>query len=455
MSPSTRGLRPILYCLVCLVCVFWFPYFAQSQTDSDLHPESKLVEETGPFGLAQYWVRGEIHNRSERDYTNLRIIATIYDETGQLLEESEGYPIRSCGTAMNDFTLLPGSAVGFVVPLEIRPPSPIEHHEITIRGETAPQGEEELTTAFRHVARGEVVVLEWLSPNVLQYAIGCATAPFTALSWQQYHVSSDNRFTIEHPLSVRIDEAFRRHSTIDRISQSGERDASLYEQSFLRSHHQANRLVFQNDLGHVMSAEMNGQYPRLIDESGFRNSLQGIDWLGPGRFLAHFYGSYGEDVRYLTAQVDGRRLSSPVSDSWPSQTRPGASQDGRLLILGLAEEDPPGYYLKPTIGSALDLLYATALPGNNAPAPILYRDEQQRLAFFITPNETEGDAPWQVVCLNRDTAIARILSPLPILLPRDQRAWFALSPDASLLALSADGAEGGLWLLDVPRRSCG
>ncbi|MCY4106691.1 MAG: hypothetical protein OXG02_08305 [Chloroflexi bacterium] len=447
-----RSWLPSLFCFAFLAGACCLASFAQSQTEGELHAESKWVEETGPFGLSQYLIRGEIHNRGEQAYENLQITATITDETGQLLEESAGYLIRSCGTALVDFTLRPGAAVRFVVPLEYRPPHPIDHHEITIQGETAPQGEGELATAFRRVARGEVVVLEWLSKNVLQYATGCATDPFTALRWQQYHVSSDNHFAMEHPLSVLIDEDFRRHSTIDRLSQSGERDARLYEQSFLRSHHRANRFVFQNDLGHVMSAEKSGQYPRLIDESGFRNSLQGIDWLGPGRFLAHFYGSFGDDVRYLTAQVDGRRLSRPVSESLPSQTRPGASQDGLLLVLGLAEEAPPGYYLKPAAGSALDLMYATALPGNNVPAPILYRDDEQRLAFFITP--AAGEAPWQLVCLNRYSDTARVLSPLPILLPREQRAWLALSPDASLLALAADDAQGGLWLLDLPQRPC-
>ena len=432
--------------------VLLFPAITAAQIGSDLHIESELVEETGPFGLVQFLIRGTLSNRSEHAYKNLKVSARVSNETGNTLEEGEGYLIRACGSALYDYTLLPGAEVQFAVPLELRNSNEVDQHKIIISGDKIHLKEAEFTSAFRQVVGGEVVVLEWLSPAILQFATGCATAPLTALQWHQFHVGSSSRSPIEHPLSANIDETFRIASLIDRITQSGERDVNLYDHSLLRSHHQANRVVFQNDLGHLMTAELNGSYPRLVDESSFRNSLQGVEWLGPGRFLAYTYGTYGDEVRYLTAQVDGRRLSSQIADSLPSQTKPGASSDGALLALGLADRDPPGYYLKLTVGTTLELLYATALPGNNAPAPILYRADNQRWAYLVTPAESE--ASWQLVCVNRDTGVSRSLSNLPIHLPADQRAWFALSPDGSILALSADGGQGGLWLMALPPVPC-
>ena len=438
------------------IAIIWitllFPAITQAQISSDLHTHSELVEETGAFGLTQLLIRGTLSNQSGHAYANLKVIARVLDESGRTLEEGGGYLTRACGSALNDHTLLPGTEVSFAVPLELRNSNEVDQHQIIISGDLIHIKEADFSSAFQKVAGGEVVVLEWLSPAILQFGIGCATAPLTALQWHQFHVSSGSRFPIEHPLSADIDESFRINSQIDLITQSGERDVKLYDQSFLRSHHQANRVVFQNDLGHMMTAELDGSYPRLVDESSFRNSLQGVEWLGPGRFLAYTYGTYGDEVRYLTAQVDGRLLSSPIAASLPSQTKPGASSDGALLALGLPDRQPPGYYLKYSIGTELNLLYATALPGNNAPAPILYRADNQRWAYLVTP--AEGEASWQLVCLNRDTGVSRTLSTLPIHLPADQRAWLALSPDGSNLALAADGGQGGLWLMALPSVPC-
>ena len=446
------SLQKTLIRIALLWITLLFPAITRAQISSDFHTHSELVEETGPFGLTQFLIRGTLSNQSGHAYANLNVIARVLDESGRTLEEGGGYLTRACGSALNDHILLPGTEISFAVPLELRNSNEVDQHQIIISGDIIHLKEAELSSAFQKVVGGEVVVLEWLSPAILQFGIGCATAPLTALQWHQFHVSSGNRFPIEHPLSADIDETFRIKSQIDLITQSGERDVNLYDHSFLRSHHQANRVVFQNDLGHLMTAEMDGSYPRLVDESSFRNSLQGVEWLGPGRFLAYTYGTYGDEVRYLTAQVDGRLLSGQISASLPSQTKPGASSDGALLVLGLPDREPPGYYLKYSIGTELNLMYATALPGNNAPAPILYRAGNQRWAYLVTP--AEGEASWQLICLNRDSGTSRSLSPLPIHFPVDQRAWFALSPDGSTLALSADGGQGGLWLMALPTLPC-
>ncbi len=423
-----------------------------AQEDGALRAEGRLVVERGLFGLPQTLVRGTVSNQGERAHGDIRIAVLAYDATGALLGEGEGYLTRACGAALTDYSMPPGAKVNFVAPLDLQSDAAIARHQILVKGQLLDQAEQEPDSAFRRTTSGEVVVLEWLSPTRLRYAKGCATAPFTDLSWREYDLSSGDQIAIEHPFSAHIDEDFRAASGINRYTQSGARDEELFANSFLRSHHQARRVVFQNDLGHLMTAELNGSYPRLVDESSFRNSLQGIDWLGEGRFLAYTYGAFGDAVHYVSAHIDGARLSGPIMSSQPSQTRPGASNDGLLFVLGLASANPPGYYLKFASGTELQLLYATPLPGNNAPAPIIFRNFTRRLIYIVVPSA--GEASWQLVCVNRNSADARTLTNLPIHLPMDERAWFALSPDGRTLALAADGGRGGLWLLDLPATPC-
>ena len=96
-------------------------------------------------------------------------------------------------------------------------------------------------------------------------------------SWTggEYDLLSGELAAVAHPLSERMDEQFRAASGIDRYTQSGERDDALYESSMLRGQGEARRVVYRNDLGHIMTAELDGTYPRIVDKSSFRNTLQG------------------------------------------------------------------------------------------------------------------------------------------------------------------------------------
>ena len=438
-----RACFPLLFAALLLFYGARNPSLAQV---GELIPSGSIVSEDGPFGLPAAFFRGHIFNRGEKAYEAIQVSVRVYDENDALLSEGLGYPTRACGAAFVDFALLPNSLVEFVAPLELESIAAMARHEIEVSARPLLQSPTDANSAFQRVGRGEVVILEWLSATLLRFAKGCATAPFTALDWYEFDPIEAESRPIEHPLDEKIDESFRRASGIDRYTQSGQRDRALYDDSFLRGHHETTRFVYQNDLGHLLTAEHDGSYPRLVDESAFRNSLQGVNWLGKGRFLVHYYGAYGDPVRYTTATVSGQRLGSPIETSLPSQTRPGASADGLLLALGLPDADPPGYYLKAANRDGLTLLYATGLPGNHAPAPILYRDGEESLAFFVIP--AEAGAHWQLVCLNRNTSDAKVLSDLPIFLARTERAWLSLAPDGRRLALAADGGKGGLWLLE-------
>ena len=103
-----------------------------------------------------------------------------------------------------------------------------------------------------------------------------------------------------------------------------------------------------------------------------------------------------------------------------------------------------------------------ALPGNNAPAPILFRVGERRLAYLIVPargtnrsrHRRSSGPPGNCSAWIAIRVFARAISDLPILLPPEQRAWLSRSPDGRALALAADGGRGGLWLLEVAEAPC-
>ena len=128
----------------------------------------------------------------------------------------------------------------------------------------------------------------------------------------------------------------------------------------------------------------------------------------------------------------------------PSLTVPGPAADGLAAVVGWRIDDREGYYLRYAYGSR-ELLFEADLPGNNYPAPIMARSGERRLIYVI--RDVEGVASLQ--CFDRGTKELHTLTPLPLRLTRESRAWSALSPDGSVLALAANGTDGGVWRVDV------
>ena len=203
----------------------------------------------------------------------------------------------------------------------------------------------------------------------------------------------------------------------------------------------ARRIVYQNDLHTIFSAEPDGSYKRLIHDGLHKHSLRGFVWArNPGIFLAYYFGSYGDPVHYFVGDVEGRMISNRLEDLTPSLTVPGPAPDGLAAVVGQTVGDVTGYYWQYAYG-ARELLLETELPGNNYPPPIVTRD----VIFLIRP--LDGVATLQ--CWQRRTRELVTISALPLRLTHESRAWAELSPDGGRLALAANGVDGGVWWLDV------
>ena len=151
------------------------------------------------------------------------------------------------------------------------------------------------------------MAVEWIDESSLRYATGCAGDVFTNLDWTRYDLTTGDHVNILHPDDQRVTDALR--NTLDLT------DPYLYNRSFLTFAPTSRRLIYQTDINVVLTAEPDGSFKRLIYEDMSRHSLQGYIWLPDGRFLAYYFGAYGEEVRYFTASVEGQRISGTIHDS--------------------------------------------------------------------------------------------------------------------------------------------
>ena len=95
--------------------------------------------------------------------------------------------------------------------------------------------------------------------------------------------------------------------------------------------------------------------------------------------------------------------------------------------------------------AAASFSFEAELPGNNYPAPIVTRSGNRRLIYVI---RDVGDVP-SLQCFDRGTRELTTVTALPLRLTREARAWSALSPDGTKLALAVNGTDGGVWWVDL------
>lgn len=395
------------------------------------------------FGGEMPLLEGQIFNHGETAYTNISIFVEALDADDQLIGEGFGYLVDACGTALLDFTLAPGSYQAFSAPLELFAAGEATDFTLSFDARaTTYQAPARLDRpAVQRIAYGEVVMLEWQDEQTLIYGIGCADAVFTELEWRRYSLSDGERSQITHPDAARVTPEMLELADVTLVSQSGERNPDLYYRSHLTYSPSARRVVYQNDLHSIYSAEPDGSYRRLIHRNLHRHSLRGFVWArNPGVFLAYHFGSYGEPVYYFTAHVDGQMLSGWLENLPPSLIAPGPAPDGYAVVVGRRDNAIEGYYWQGLYGDA-ELLFAADLPGNNYPAPLVTRNE----IYIVRPLD---DAP-TLLCFSRRTRMLSTVTALPMRIRRDARAWTWLSPGGGKLALGMSGAHGGLWLVDV------
>lgn len=385
-------------------------------------------------------------------YTSITLFAEILDADGEPVGEGIGYPVNECGTGLLDFSLQPGAEQRFSIALELyeadvaydrveifpevteTEPAPVEAANPFLTGRG-------LTT----VHRGEVVAVEWLEGGGVRYGVGCDADAFTAYTWYEYDPAAAASTPVTHPGVELITPAMLRQTGLD--------EGDLFNRSYFSFHPDDRRVVYQTDLNSVITAERDGSFKRIIYDDLSRISLHGINWLPEGRFLAYYYGAYGDPVRYFTASTAGQRISDDVYSVVPSQTIPGANPDGTRVVIGTTINEKTGYFLTSSLSGEAQFILESPLPGNNYPAPI-YVSKAGGTACVYLVRELDGQARLEMLDLDTGELSTPLL--LPLALTTDDRAWTWLSPDQTTLALAANGQAGGLWLIDLTRLAiCG
>ncbi|MCY4538728.1 MAG: hypothetical protein OXE52_10915 [Chloroflexi bacterium] len=399
------------------------------------------------FGGERPVVSGDIYNYGSQAYANINLLVDAYDADGELIGEGFGFLVDACGTALLGYALPPEGLQAFSAPFELFEDGSVSNVQVRIKADAVDHrlGAAATSPASRLIARAEAVQLQWLDDETLLYGVGCAGAVFTELEWWRYSVPDHALSLTEHPAAQHINAPMIERSGAAMITQSGDQNPDLFYGSQMTFPPKARRVVYQNDLHTILSAEPDGSFKRLIHDALHKHSLRGFIWAEkPSVFLAYYFGAYGEPVHYFTGDVEGKTLMGRLEDLEPSLIVPGPAADGLSAVVGWRIDDREGYYLRYAYGSR-ELLFEAALPGNNYPAPIVTRQGERRLIYVI--RDVDGVPSLQ--CFDRGTKELRTLTPLPLRLTRESRSWSALSPDGSKLALAANGTDGGVWWVDL------
>ena len=417
---------------------------APAQGQPALQPSPARIErQPDGFGGQRSVALGEVVNAGDRAYHNVRVTLSAYRADGELIGEGFGFLVDACGTALLDYALPPGRSHGYSAPFEQFGAGDIARLQTLIDADPidyqAPAALE--PPAVHPIASGEAVMLEWQDDATLLFGIGCDSHVFTELAWWRYSLPRQELSRSEHPRASRVTNAMIERSGAAMITQSGEQNPALYYDSRMTFAPNARRMVYQNDLHSILSAEADGSYARMIHDSLHQHSLRGFNWARqPGVFLAYYFGAYGEPVHYFSGNVDGALLMGRLERFEPSLTTPGPADDGLAAVVGWRADDVSGYYWQWAYGGS-QLLFEAELPGNNYPAPVVAGD----LVYVIRPI---ADVP-TLQCFQRSTGDLHTITQLPMRLMRQSRAWAVMSPDGARLALAANGVEGGVWWVDL------
>jgi hypothetical protein len=436
--------RLVLFTLGVLGGLAVFSVLAQG--DDLFTRDVRLFTRQDVYGQEIRVAQGLLVNRSETGYTELSLLAEVYDANDTLVGEGVGYVVNACGAGLlPDYVLSPGAAHLFEATLELYTPDA----EID-RVEFIPQGlptdalppQPVLAEGVTRVTDQEVVAVEWLDPRALRFGSGCDHALFTDYRWAHHSLRTGTTLPARHP---RLDDV-----TEDMRERLGLAEDEAFANSMLAYAPGGTRLAFQGDINRFYTAEADGSFPRRVYEGFHNRTLQGIKWLPEGRFLAYYYGAFGDPVYYFTADVNARAYSLPPDRLPLSETVPGVTPDGlRALLGGAFDGENTGYYFKLlSNNSAPRLVLEAELPGNNYPAPLFATDaagEMTGKAYLARL----VDEMAVMQCLDVETGALTDLAPLPLQLTSDERAWWWLSPDGGTIALAANGVNGGLWLLDL------
>ncbi len=437
-------LRTILLLVAVLIAVL-----GTARVSAQTNPLSvdaiEVTSGVGDFGQPVMRAVGILTNHSDTSaYIGITLNAEAYDATDTLIGDGIGVLADACGIGLlPDFALQPGAAQPFSAPLELfDPEATIARVVITASAQAASATPSPpLADGIDPVTSAEAVNVEWIDAHSFRYATGCATDLFIDWTWQVYDVTTASTTAITPPHAGDVTDALRQRLQLT--------DDQTFAHSLLRYAPDGQRLVYQNARNDFQTASTDGTFRRALYTGLHNQSLQGVYWLPEERFLAYYYGAFGDPVSYFTATAASAVISPPISRNPPSLIVPGVSRDARRVVIAGDFDDGLGYYLYVVTNGFFEQLFVPAdIPGNNYPAPLLLSggaDDLITRVYAAIP--VDGVA--QLQCFNRDEGVLYDLAPLPLDLGDSDRAWWWLSPDDSMIALAANGVNGGLWRIDL------
>lgn len=423
-----------------------------AQDAADLtNAEVEVTTAINAFGQPVISAEGVLTNESDAGYTDVFLTVRAYDAEGAQIAEGYGVLVDACGAGvLPDYVMPPGHSQQFAAPLEFfeavdDPASLIDSLEVEAQAAPADAPPAaELAEGITRLSDQEVIKVEWLESGGLRYAIGCPRDLFTEWRWRQLSAAGRDR-AIEPPNAERV--------TGDLRERLGLSDPALFANSRLSFAPSGDRLIYQDSVNRFYTAAADGTLQRRLYTGLNSYVLQTIEWVDDDRFLAAYYGAVGDEVLWFTADAEARAISPAPTVNRRSVTAPGVTRDARRVVVGgtfdtEAGEGVTGYYLNVVTNGFFELLLEAELPGNNYPPPapvVNVAEDLVARVYFARP--VNGRPTLQ--CFNRAQQTMVNLAPLPLALTESDRAGLWLSPDETTLALAANGAGGGLWLIDL------
>lgn len=406
--------------------------------------DPELAQTADVVGRPVWTASGTVTNDGTAAYLDVMLDGDVTDASGEVVGYAYGVLTDACGLGvLPDRPLEPGETAHYRLTIELDAddfmPAALD---LSISGrETAAAASNPFLT-YRDITtvyEGDVARIEWTRRGELRFATGCADDVYTAWQWHTVDVETGEYAAVELPYPD-----VREPAILDRLALDTD---DILRHARIAYHPDSRRFVFQDRINTLLTAEPDGTFQRFLWDDLSRYSLQGYVWLPSERFLAYYFGAFGEPVRYVTASVAGQTISVPLAEVTPSLIVPGPTPDGARVILAQAVDGVEGYYLVSTTNPANQTkLFEGEAPGNNYPAPIFAASADAPTVLYIVRN-IDGQARLQ--CFDMATQTLHTLTVLPLRLADDESGWSALSPDGRLLALAAEGRHGGIWLIDL------
>lgn len=405
----------------------------------------EIVETVSAFGQPMVQVQGLLHNTREDAFTDISVRATAFDADDQQIGEGFGVAVNACGAGwLPGYTLQPDATSRFDVPLEFFETDDVLEYVMLFVTATAvdPSPEVEPQIGFRQITDSEVIEVEWTGNTSLRYASGCEQDQFNTWDWVLYNAQTNTQTRTTHPFADEINEQL-----LTRLQSLEPAEA---EHAFIRFAPDGDRLIFQDRINNFLSAALDGRFQRQIHIGLHNRTLQGVYWQPEERFLAYYFGGYGDPVYYFTANAEARRISPSPATTRPSIIVPGITRDAnRAVIAGDFNDEGLGYYIAVFNNNFFEKLFDATPPGNNYPSPLPLTDPETDLVsvIYLAMDDEEGNP--RLMCFNREENELHDLAPLPMSITQDERAQWWLSPDEESIALAANGVNGGLWWIDL------